>query len=111
VPEVEAIVHAEAVRFMEWQHNRRITPVIATLRHKALDVANMEVAEALRHLEGLVERDQQVITRLAHRIVNKLLHAPTMCLKARATQGNTHDYAQVVRELFALERDYDTACA
>jgi glutamyl-tRNA reductase len=111
VPEVEAIIEAEAARFMEWRHNRQITPVIATLRHKALAVANSEVAEALRHMDGLVERDQQMIARLAHRIVHKLLHAPTMCLKAHATQGNTHGYTQMVQELFALEHNYDATCA
>jgi glutamyl-tRNA reductase len=108
---VEAIVNAEVAHFMAWLHNLHIAPVITNLRHKALTVANTEVAEALHRLEGLGERDQQIIARLAHRIVNKLLHAPTMCLKTHSTNGNMCDYAQVVRELFALESDYDTACA
>ena len=40
---------------------------------------------------------------MAHRIVNKLLHAPTVNLKARAMRDYHYDYAHAVRELFALD--------
>ena len=39
---------------------------------------------------------------MAHRIVNKLLHQPTVRLKACAASGNGHAYANAVRELFDL---------
>jgi glutamyl-tRNA reductase len=103
VPAVEAIIAEETARFVAWLHHRQVAPVIADLRGKALAVAHDEVAQALRQLEGLPERDQQVITRLAHRIVNKLLHTPTMCLKTHTIHDNHGAYAQVVRDLFALD--------
>jgi glutamyl-tRNA reductase len=103
IPEVEAIIEDEMARFVAWLHHRQVVPVIADLRGKALALAVDEVQQALRQLEGLPERDQQVIARLAHRIVNKLLHTPTMCLKAHTINGNDRDYAQVVRDLFALD--------
>jgi glutamyl-tRNA reductase len=109
VPEVEAIIAEEMARFVAWLHHRQVVPIIADLRGKALAVADDEVQQALRQLEGLPERDQQVITRLAHRIVNKLLHTPTMCLKAHTTDGNNGDYARVVRDLFALDASSMTA--
>jgi glutamyl-tRNA reductase len=109
IPEVEAIIADELTRFIAWLHHRQVVPIIADLRGKALALADDEVQQALRQMEGLPERDQQVITRLAHRIVNKLLHTPTVCLKAQTIHGNNCDYAQVVRELFALDTSPITA--
>ena len=40
---------------------------------------------------------------MVHRIVNKLLHEPTVRLKASAADGNGVAYAHVLRELFDLE--------
>jgi glutamyl-tRNA reductase len=103
IPAVEAILAEELGRFVAWLHHRQVVPIIADLRGKALALADDEVKQALRQLAGLPERDQQVITRLAHRIVNKLLHTPTICLKARTTHDTNCDYARVVRDLFALD--------
>jgi glutamyl-tRNA reductase len=106
VPTVEAIVKSEVQSFVEWLRNRQVAPVITDLRNKALALANDEVDQALRRLEGLPERDRQVINRLAHRIVNKLLHTPTQCLKTRTASCIDQDYVQVVRDLFCLEASH-----
>ena len=45
---------------------------------------------------------QEKLTRMVHRIVNKLLHEPTVRLKASAAEGNGVEYAQAIRDLFAL---------
>jgi glutamyl-tRNA reductase len=37
-----------------------------------------------------------------HRIVEKLLHTPTVRMKEHAVGGNGEDYAQALRELFDL---------
>jgi glutamyl-tRNA reductase len=106
IPAVEAILDDELARFVAWFHQRQVVPIIADLRGKALALADDEVKQALHRLAGLPERDQQVITRLAHRIVNKLLHTPTVCLKTQTTHQNHCDYARVVQDLFALEPSY-----
>jgi glutamyl-tRNA reductase len=102
IPDVEAIVDDELAQFAAWLRHRQVVPVIADLRGKALALADREVQLALRQLENLTERDQHVISRLAHRIVNKLLHTPTMCLKTHTMNGHDRDYTQMVRDLFAL---------
>ena len=38
-----------------------------------------------------------------HRIVEKLLHTPTMRVKEFAMEGSGDDYAAALRELFDLE--------
>jgi glutamyl-tRNA reductase len=103
VPAVEAIVEAESANFLDWLHCRQVVPVIAELQRKAEAVVESEVTLALRKLKGLTAHDQEVVERLAHRIVGKLLHDPTIRLKALAACGNGYGYAHAVRELFALE--------
>ena len=47
---------------------------------------------------GLTSASGKPWPRMAHRIVNKLLHQPTVRLKACAASGNGHAYANAVRE-------------
>ena len=42
------------------------------------------------------------VQRAVHRIVEKLLHTPTVRMKERATSGHGDEYAQALRELFDL---------
>ncbi len=102
VPQVEAIIEEETARFVEWLHSRQIVPVIADLRRQAEALAQEEVEQALQRLEGLDAHGQQVVARMAHRIVQKLLHAPTVRLKALAESGNGYVYAHAMWELFGL---------
>jgi glutamyl-tRNA reductase len=60
-----------------------------------------EVDEAIRQFDDPEERD--VIERLRHRVVNKILHEPSTRLKTLARSGNGIAYADAIRELFALD--------
>ena len=100
VPKVEAIIHEEVTDFEDWLCGREVVPTIVDLRRKARAIADAEVAQASRRVS---EADVAVLERLAHRLVNKLLHEPTIQLKAQAAEGEGHAYAHVVRELFALD--------
>lgn len=102
VPHVELIIDEEIACFQDWLSTRQVVPVIKDLRRKARELAQAEVEEALRHLNGLDTKDRQVIARMAHRIVNKMLHEPTVRLKASAENGNGSAYAQALWDLFAL---------
>jgi glutamyl-tRNA reductase len=45
-----------------------------------------------------------VIATMSHRLINKILHEPTMCLKQEAAHGNGAAYISTLRQLFALEQ-------
>lgn len=103
VPQVEAIIHEEIVRFGEWYSGRQVTPVIRNLRDWAQKVVQEEVRQTLNRLPEADERTQRVVSRMAHRLVNRLLHEPTTRLRLQAAEGNGVGYALAVRELFALD--------
>jgi glutamyl-tRNA reductase len=103
MPRVEAIAAEEATNFMTWFHALDVVPTIADLRRRAEVIKAQELDKALRHLGDLSDREQDAVRALAHGLVNKLLHEPTVRLKQRAAQGDGYLYTGVVRELFDLE--------
>jgi glutamyl-tRNA reductase len=103
VPGVEAIIAEEKARFEEWLQGRQVLPVLIELRRKTRAIAESELARYLPRLEDLDPQYQALVEQLVHRIVNKVLHEPTVRLKASAAGGNGSEYAQAVRELFGLD--------
>lgn len=103
IPRVEAIADEEAAAFMSWFEALGVVPTIADLRQRAEVIKRQELDKALRRLGDLSERERQVVSALAHGLVNKLLHEPTVRLKQHAAQGDGYVYTGVVRELFGLE--------
>jgi len=102
IPQVEKIIEQEIKMFLEWHHSREVTPVIRDLRRWATEVAEIEVEQALSKLPNTDGQVEAIVNRLAHRIVNKLLHEPTVRLRGQAVEGNGHGYAHAVSELFGL---------
>ena len=102
IPQVETIVQEDLAAALDWLHSREVVPVIECLRRRSADLAEAELQETLHRLVGLDDREREAVARMAHRIVNKLLHQPTVRLKACAASGNGHGYAHAVRELFDL---------
>lgn len=102
VPQVEAIIEDEIERYWQWFNERNVVPLIQDLRREVSSVIEAELHEALNKLPELSEQEQEVVKRMAHRIMNKVLHTPTLSLREQASNGNGENFAVVVRELFAL---------
>jgi glutamyl-tRNA reductase len=103
IPEVEEIVLAEAARFESWLQGRQVLPVLVGLRQRAQEIATSELAKHQPQLDELDPLCQEKVTRMVYRIVNKLLHEPTVRLKASAAEGNGIEYAQTICDLFDLD--------
>jgi glutamyl-tRNA reductase len=102
VPRVEAIVAEETQTFLNWLHNLDLVPLIADLRAKADAIRRAEVEKTLRRLPHLGEAERERIEAMTEALVNKLLHDPTLRLKAEASNGRVTEYAAVIRHLFDL---------
>jgi glutamyl-tRNA reductase len=95
----EAIVAEEAESFRDWQASREVVPAIASLRAHAEEI---RAAELERMRGRLSTSDQEVLESITSRIVEKLLHLPTVRLKEAAAGADGGSYAQAVRHLFGL---------
>jgi glutamyl-tRNA reductase len=100
---VEAIVEQETTLFLDWLRSREVAPVITDLQRWARGVAEREITQALNRLDTPDAHTEQVIARMAHRLVGKLLHEPTVRLKLHAAEGDGQDYAETLRDLFGLD--------
>ncbi|MFQ5595022.1 MAG: glutamyl-tRNA reductase, partial [Anaerolineae bacterium] len=103
IPLAENIVAEEAASFMAWFHARDVVPTIVDLRDQAEAVREDEVNRALHQLRNLSDQEREIIDRLSRRIVNKLLHEPTVRLKRHANGHSGFYYTETLRELFALD--------
>ncbi|MCL5735191.1 MAG: glutamyl-tRNA reductase, partial [Actinobacteria bacterium] len=73
VPDVEDIVAQETQVVMDWLHGREATHLVSELRKHAKSVADAEVGIALRKLGSIDENAQEIILRMANRIVSKCI--------------------------------------
>lgn len=100
IPLVEAIIDEEAERFMTWLRGRKVVPAIKGLRQKIQAIAEAELEQTIGQLN---EQDHALVQKLVHRIVNKVLHEPTVRLREQASCTSSEDYVFAVRDLFDLD--------
>lgn len=99
VAEAEALIRAEADRFLAWWRGRAVAPAVSALHDHAGAIRDAEVARALSRMPDLSAREEAVVRDLAAAIVNKLLHRPVTTLK---TADAGAEMARVVEDLFGL---------
>jgi glutamyl-tRNA reductase len=106
VERVEAIINEEVNTFERWLASLSVVDTISDLRQRADAVRQQELARTLRQISpSLSEREVAAIQELTTRFMNKLLHIPTLRLKAAAADGQGHVYARALRYLFDLEEN------
>ncbi|CAM5468550.1 Glutamyl-tRNA reductase OS=Streptomyces tendae OX=1932 GN=hemA PE=3 SV=1 [Streptomyces tendae] len=82
-----------------------ITPTVVALRSMAADVVAGEIARLEGRLPGLDEKHRAEITQTVKRVVDKLLHAPTVRVKQLAAEPGGAGYADALRTLFDLDQE------
>ncbi|MEV7871088.1 glutamyl-tRNA reductase [Streptomyces sp. NPDC088124] len=103
VDQVRTIVSDEVAAFGAAQRAAHITPTVVALRAMAADVVNSEIARLDSRLPGLDGKQRAEVTRTVRRVVDKLLHAPTVRVKQLASEPGGAGYADALRELFDLD--------
>jgi glutamyl-tRNA reductase len=106
VPRVEIIVDEEVKRFMQWFCSLEVASTIAELREQTERLRQRELARLFNRLQ-LDERERSLVATMSHRLVNTILHEPTLCLKKEAANGNGAVYNAAVRQLFSLDNVAD----
>ncbi|MBA0124605.1 glutamyl-tRNA reductase [Haloechinothrix sp. YIM 98757] len=99
------IVRAEVREYLAGQRSAAVTPTVTALRRQASEVVDAELLRLDRRLPGMDEQTRDEVTRTVRRVVDKLLHAPTVRVKQLASEGteSSTDYAGALRELFGLD--------
>jgi glutamyl-tRNA reductase len=98
----EAVVEDELRRFAAWLGQRDVVPTVAALREHGAAIVERVLAENAARWESASARDLARIEAVARAVMQRLLHEPTIRLKALQEAGD-HARQQVVREMFGLE--------
>lgn len=97
------IVAAEVATYLAGQRMAEVTPTVTALRQRAADVVESELLRLDNRLPGLDISQRDEVARTVRRVVDKLLHAPTVRVKQLASAPGGDTYAEALRELFELD--------
>jgi len=103
VDSAQHLVAQEVRGYLLAQRTAEVIPTVAALRKWAADVVDAELLRLDGRLPGLDSAVRTELTRTVHRVVDKLLHAPTVRVKQLAEAGGGQAYADALRELFELD--------
>lgn len=101
IPKVNEIILEEMQSFFQWLKSLQVNPTIQDLRSHFESVRQDEVS---KHINRFTEKDQELVDLVTKRIVNKLLHQPTVVLRNGhdETEHQKRSRLDLVRSLFGL---------
>ena len=103
VAAVRAIVAQEFDARVSAEHAARVAPTVVALRAKAAEVVDAEIARLASRLNTLDARAHDEVARAMRRVVDKLLHSPTVRVKELAGSPGGDSYETALRVLFDLD--------
>jgi glutamyl-tRNA reductase len=103
VAAVRAIVGEELAARALAVRAASVTPTVVALRAKAAEVVDAELARLTGRLSGLDGHALGEISNTVRRVVDKLLHAPTVRIKELASGPGGDGYDNALRVLFDLD--------
>jgi glutamyl-tRNA reductase len=103
VAAVRRILAEELAAQVSADRAARVAPTVVALRAKAAEVVDAELARLTGRLGDVDARARREIAQSMRRIVDKLLHAPTVRVKELAGSPGGDSYEAVLRVLFDLD--------
>ncbi|HYN95723.1 MAG TPA: glutamyl-tRNA reductase [Pilimelia sp.] len=107
----ERIVTAEVESFVSWLRGSDVAPTVAALRGRADEVVSAELRRLAQRRPELTEEQRADVAHAIHRVVQRLLHSPTVRVRQLAAEPGGDQYAALLRELFDLEVPHHTTQA
>lgn len=103
IPKVEKIIQEELDAFFDWYNSLQVAPTIKDLRDYFEAIRAEEVE---KNINKFSEEDREKLEIITKRIINKILHHPTVELKKLSDENSASDLSSiklsVIRELFGL---------
>jgi glutamyl-tRNA reductase len=109
VEAARALVADEVGTYLDHQRALRVAPTVVALRARAADVVRTELARLQSRMPNLDPADSAEVEGAMRRVVEKLLHTPTVRVQQLAEAPGGHTYAEALQELFGLDRETPAA--
>ena len=101
------IVDAELTAYTQAERMAGVGPLIGKLRGRGGQVVAAEMRRLESRLPDMDEKVRDEVANTIRRVVDKLLHPPTVRFKELAARPDGENYAAVVRTLFDLDGNVD----
>ena len=111
VAQAQELVAEEAQNYLAAQRSAEVTPTVTALRRRASEVVDAELLRLDSRLPELPEAVRDEFTKTVRRVVDKLLHTPTVQVKKLAEGPDGDSYAAALRTLFELDPQKPAAVA
>ena len=105
VAAARTMIETEAALLRAERQAAEVAPTVSALRSQAAEVVDAELLRLSTRLPDLDVRHRAEIARTVRRVVDKLLHEPTVRVKELAADPGGTDYAGALRALFGLGID------
>jgi len=106
IPKVQQIIEEELNTFFEWYNSLQSAPTIKNLREH-FDTIRAE--EVQKNINKFSSDDREKLEIVTKRIINKILHAPTVELKKVNAAGTGAEDAAtkigIIRSLFGIDKE------
>lgn len=103
VDSTRALVAEEVRTYLAAQRAAEVTPTVTALRRRAAEVVDAELLRLDGRLPALDPAARGEVAQTVRRVVDKLLHTPTVQVKRLAQSPGGDTYAEALRELFELD--------
>jgi glutamyl-tRNA reductase len=104
IPEADRIIQSHSRAFRTWYASLEVVPVIRSMRERAEAHRALELGRLMRGMDHLGEEDRARLEEFSRRLLNKLLHEPTVRLRKGMTRGGQgEELVDAVRFLYGLE--------
>ena len=107
----QRMVAEEAQSYLAGQRSAEVTPTVTALRRRASEVVDAELLRLDSRLPDIDDKVREELSRSVRRVVDKLLHTPTVQVKRLAEGPDGDSYAAALRTLFELEPQAAAAVA
>ena len=105
VAAAHTLIEAETALLRAERQAAAVAPTVSALRSQAAEVVDAELLRLSTRVPDLDARARAEVARTVRRVVDKLLHEPTVRVKELASAPGGVDYADALRALFGLGID------
>ncbi len=103
VPEARRLILSQGDDFRRWYQGREAGPLIRSLRARAEALRRQETERLLRRMGHLPDEDRDRLEEFSRRLVNKLLHDPTVLLRDGVGRDVSDEWVGIVRRTYGLD--------
>lgn len=101
--QAQALVAEETATYVAARRSESAGPVVTALRQNASAIMESELQRLYNRVPDLSEHDRELVHLTMHRVVTKLLHAPTVRVKELVSTDNSEkNVAELLATLFDL---------